>query len=67
VTAKGRGEIAARILAEAAAHGVPIEDDAALAAALADVPLDEEIPIELYEAVAVILRHVLGLARRPGA
>jgi flagellar biosynthesis protein len=63
VTARGRGEIAARILAEAAANGIPIEEDAALAAALANIPLDEEIPIELYEAVAVILRHVLGLAR----
>jgi len=63
VTARGRGEAAARILEAAAAHGVPIEEDAALAAALARVEIDEEIPIELYEAVAAVLRFVLGMQR----
>lgn len=61
VTAKGRGEVAARILETAAAHGVPIEEDAALAQALALIEIDEEIPIELYEAVAAVLRFILSL------
>lgn len=60
VTAKGRGEVAARILETAAAHGVPIEEDAALAQALALIEIDEEIPIELYEAVAAVLRFILS-------
>ncbi|SDU19301.1 EscU/YscU/HrcU family type III secretion system export apparatus switch protein [Stappia sp. ES.058] len=61
VTAKGRGEVAARILETAAAHGVPIEEDAALVQALAQIEIDEEIPIELYEAVAAVLRYILSI------
>ena len=63
VTAKGRGAVAARILETAAAHGVPIEEDAALVAALAQIELETEIPIELYEAVAAILRFILAAER----
>lgn len=61
VTAKGRGEVAARILETAAAHGVPIEEDAVLVQALAQIEIDEEIPIELYEAVAAVLRFILSV------
>nr|WP_209006364.1 EscU/YscU/HrcU family type III secretion system export apparatus switch protein [Stappia sp. 28M-7] len=59
VTAKGRGVLAARILELAAEHGVPVEEDAALAEALSQIELDREIPIELYEAVAAVLRFIL--------
>ncbi|GGE82761.1 EscU/YscU/HrcU family type III secretion system export apparatus switch protein [Stappia taiwanensis] len=59
VTARGRGEVAAQILELAAAHGVPVEEDEALAEALSGVELDREIPAELYEAVAAILRFIL--------
>lgn len=59
VTAKGRGVLAARILELAAEHGVPVEEDAALAEALSQIELDREIPVELYEAVAAVLRFIL--------
>ncbi|WP_186389035.1 MULTISPECIES: EscU/YscU/HrcU family type III secretion system export apparatus switch protein [unclassified Stappia] len=59
VTARGRGAIAARILELAAEHGVPVEEDAALAEALSQIELDREIPVELYEAVAAVLRFIL--------
>lgn len=59
VTARGRGAIAARLLEIAAEHGVPVEEDAALAEALSQVELDRDIPIELYEAVAAVLRFIL--------
>ncbi len=64
VTARGRGAIAARILELAAEHGVPVEEDAALAEALSQVELDREIPIELYEAVAAVLRFILSARGR---
>jgi len=60
VTAKGRGEVAERIIAKAKAHDVPIEDNPVLAEALSHVELDEQIPEALYRAVAEVLSFVLA-------
>ena len=62
VVAKGRGEIARRIVEIAAENDVVIEDNAALAEALAGVRLDDSIPLELYEAVAEVIGFVLRAA-----
>jgi len=43
------------IIATARAHGVPLDEDAALAGALSRVDLGQEIPRELYIAVAQVL------------
>jgi len=59
VIAKGRGELARRIVEVAGEAGVVIEAKGPLAEALASVELDEQIPIELYEAVAEIIGFVL--------
>ena len=55
VVASGRGAAAEAILAAALEHGVPVEEDAALLGLLAGCELGEEIPAELYEAVAELL------------
>jgi len=55
VVAAGRGHIAARIIEEAKAAGVPIRDDAALAESLAKLELSTETPEELWVAVAEAL------------
>jgi flagellar biosynthesis protein len=62
VVAKGRGVIGEKIVAAARAHGVPIEENPALAQALADVDLGDEIPVELYRAVAEVLTFILRLS-----
>ena len=59
VVAKGRAEVAARIAATAAEHGVAIEENPALAEALAHVDLDDEIPETLFRAVAEVIAFVL--------
>lgn len=59
VIAKGRGELARRIVEVAGEAGVVIEANGPLAEALASVELDEQIPIELYEAVAEVIGFVL--------
>jgi len=64
VVAKGGGEVAARIAAVAAEHGVPIQHDPELASALVKLDLNTEIPRELYIAVAEVLRFVWGLDTR---
>ena len=64
VTAKGRGEIAARILETAREHGIHVEENPVLAEALAQVELEDSIPEELYTAVATVISYVLSRARR---
>jgi flagellar biosynthesis protein len=61
VTAKGRGELAQRIVETGREHGVAIEENAVLAQALSAVELDDQIPEELYRAVAQVIAFVLSL------
>ena len=62
VIASGRGAIGEKIVATARAHGVPVENNPGLAAALADVEIGEEIPLELYKAVAEVLIFILRMS-----
>ena len=55
VVAKGRGELADRILALAREHDLPVCEDRDLLQLLAAVPLGDEIPADLYEVVAELL------------
>jgi flagellar biosynthesis protein len=62
VVAKGRGPIGDKIIEVARANGVPIQENPALAAALSDIDLGDEIPVELYRAVAEVLNFILRLS-----
>jgi flagellar biosynthesis protein len=62
VTAVGRGEIARRIVEIAEANKVPIQKNAGLAIALSQVKLDDEIPENLYRAVAEVLGFILRMS-----
>ena len=64
VVAKGRGSLGEKIIEVARAHDVPIEENKVLAGALAHVELGDEIPAELYKAVAEVLIFVLRLSGR---
>jgi flagellar biosynthesis protein len=64
VVAKGRGSIGEKIIEIAKAHDIPIEENEVLAGALANVELGDEIPVELYKAVAEVLVFVLRLSGR---
>lgn len=52
LSAKGTGEIADEIIALAKEHNIPIREEPELVSLLAKLQLDEEIPRELYIAVA---------------
>ncbi|WP_372594061.1 flagellar biosynthesis protein FlhB [Actinotalea sp.] len=68
VVAKGKGHVATRIREVAAQKRVPMVEDVPLARALHSAcRLGEEIPGELYTAVARILAFVMALRRRGGA
>src|SRR5947209_1540302 len=64
VIAKGKGAIGAKIIEVAKAHDIPIEENELLAGALSNVELGDEIPTELYTAVAEVLVFVLRLSGR---
>jgi flagellar biosynthesis protein len=59
VIAKGRGEIGQNIIDTAREHGVPLKQNPALAEALSQVELDDQIPEPLYRAVAEVLAFIL--------
>jgi flagellar biosynthetic protein FlhB len=68
VVAKGAGTIAARIREQAETDRVPIVRDVPLARALhAACDIGQEIPVELYNAVARVLAFVMALRSRGSA
>ena len=64
VTAKGTGLIAERIIELATKEGIPITEDPDLVGALVQLDFQEEIPPELYRAVAEILAFAYQLNRK---
>jgi flagellar biosynthesis protein len=61
VIAKGRGDIAAKIIAVAKEHNVPLYEDKNLIQILEALDLETEIPAELYRAVAEVLAFIYRL------
>jgi flagellar biosynthesis protein len=55
VVASGRGHVADAILRAAADAGVPVREDTALVQALETLELGQQVPAELYAAVAEAL------------
>ncbi len=64
VVAKGRGQVAEKIVALARDHGVPLVEDRNLVQMLEALDVDTQIPAELYKAVAEVLVFVYRLNRR---
>jgi len=62
VTAKGEGFTAEQILEIAEKHGIPLQNEPELARILAQVPLGEEIPQQLYVAVAEVISFAYFLS-----
>jgi len=58
VVAKGSGIIAKKIITLARKNGVPVHGDRNLIEILSTIDLYEEIPTELYKAVAEILAYI---------
>lgn len=58
LAAKGRGELAERILEVAKEHDIPIHSDADLVEILENLELEEEIPLEVYAVVAEVFAYL---------
>ena len=66
VVAKGRGALAERILELAREHGVPVRSDRDLLELLSACELGDEIPVEVWTAVAELLAWLWGMRAEPG-
>jgi flagellar biosynthesis protein len=64
VVAKGRGAIAEKIIELARKNNIPLKSDPALIQILSKLDIDEQIPVELYMAVAEILAFVYSANNR---
>ena len=64
VVAKGKGTLGEKIVEIAKEHNVSIQENEVLAGALSNVELGDEIPAELYKAVAEVLIFVMRLTGR---
>lgn len=58
VVAKGHGAVADKIVEAATASGVHVETNEPLAASLAKLELDQQIPKELYRVVAEVIAFI---------
>jgi flagellar biosynthesis protein len=64
VVAKGRGSVAEKILQIAKEYDIPLKEDPLLVEALSTLDLYQEIPSELYRAVAEVLAFVYRLTKK---
>ena len=64
VIAKGSGAIAEKILAIAKEHNIPLKDDPQLVEVLSALDLYQEIPPDLYKAVAEVLAFVYKVTKK---
>jgi flagellar biosynthesis protein len=64
LVAKGRGKVAEKIIEIAKTHGIPVQEDKELVEFLSMLDLYQEIPPELYRAVAEILTFVYSLKKK---
>ena len=58
VVAKGQGRVAENIIELAKKHDIPIKDDPDLIEVLSSLEINEDIPSEIYVAVAELLAFV---------
>ena len=64
VSAKGSGRVAEKIIELAKPHGIPVKDDPDLIEVLSKLDIEEEIPPNVYIAVAELLAFVYSINRK---
>ncbi len=64
VKGKGEGKIAEKIIEIAKQNNIPIKENPELVDILSSIPLDEEIPPELYKAIAEIFAYIYSMSQK---
>ncbi|HWJ76583.1 MAG TPA: EscU/YscU/HrcU family type III secretion system export apparatus switch protein [Niallia sp.] len=63
VIAKGKGLIADQIIDKAKEHQVPIQEDSSLVELLSTLNINEQIPEDLYTAVAEVFSFIYSIEK----
>ncbi|MGP7817519.1 EscU/YscU/HrcU family type III secretion system export apparatus switch protein [Niallia sp. 01092] len=66
VLAKGKGMVAESIIERAKENGVPIQEDPSLVELLAKLNFHDQIPEDLYQAVAEVFAFIYKLDKEYG-
>ncbi|HHW70015.1 MAG TPA: hypothetical protein GX392_01510 [Clostridiales bacterium] len=66
VVAKGQGHVASKMIERAKKHGISVVEDGRLVDSLMSIPIGQQIPTELYEAVAQIYVYLAKLDEKVG-
>ncbi|TQR32951.1 FlhB-like flagellar biosynthesis protein [Campylobacter sp. MIT 99-7217] len=64
VLATGKGEQASKLICLAKEHGVPIKEDEDLVEILSKLDLGDEIPPNMYKAVAEVFAFIYQMANK---
>ena len=64
ITAKGSGFLAEKIIEIAKEHNIPLTKDQQLVEVLSTLDLYQEIPVELYKAVAEMLAFIYKMTKK---
>lgn len=64
LVAKGKGDIAKNIIKLAQENNIPIKKDADLVELLSKLEIDQEIPPDMYKAIAEIFAFIYGLTKK---
>ncbi len=63
VIAKGKGEVAKKIIEIAKKSKIPIKEDHDLTEMLSKIEIDEQIPPKLYQAVAEVFKFIYKITK----
>lgn len=63
LVAKGRGKLAEKIIETARKYNIPVTEDKDLVELLSHLDMYQEIPEELYKAVAEILAFIYSISK----
>lgn len=64
LTAKGKGELAKQIIKLAGDNNIPIKKDPDLVELLTKLEIDQEIPPDMYKAIAEIFAFIYDLSKK---
>lgn len=64
LVAKGKGELAKNIVKLAKENNIPIRKDEDLVELLTKLEIDQEIPPDMYKAIAEIFAFIYGLTKK---
>lgn len=64
LTAKGKGELAKQIIKLAEDNDIPVKKDEDLVELLSKLEVDQEIPPDMYKAIAEIFAFIYDLSKK---